>query len=518
MLNFKLGAKAMLIACLIGFFITSCSNQDGLEEAGSLQNAVVDNSTTQSSQTNYNLLGQALAGAMNESPAFRKLLKKEALKKFDKDYDILYHMIKDVSVSNDQTVRDLLVSHFENPADLERIEREEPLITLFIPKLPEFSAESWDIDSDIPKVAVYQKEEDDLIFYSNEGAESIEMPEGAVPAFPLIVLKLNERVVLSNSSIAGGRSLAISSDSFSFSFIDDSFDGTRQDDGDEDDGNTEIERWTPTPNSKLRTAYSAYYWNTIQWQRDHIYYNLMPPNTTRGRLDSRYVETISTLAFRNGIAPTTAYNRISDHSGDPDRISGSTRWSGSRFPWIEGNFEFVITVIRNGRSGGSPLVKRFPVQAEELFNIQYTRDSPWSQYYITNISLKAFRPNLEISTWDLQEYGMTWKYQVSEYDPIQSTTRSYTHTSEFANNFSLKAGLFEKVELNFGTTNKTVDTQTMTVSTDFGNDDLGELEVRFDAPVIFDNYNPGSGPIYGIRSYDTGWINMTIEPALFGNP
>ena len=91
--------------------------------------------------------GKALYGAMSESPMLRDIIKNEALKQFNKDYDVLYQFIKNNKIENGLTVRELLLKHFDDREILMRIEARCPTLTIFVPKLPEdsFSAENWDI-------------------------------------------------------------------------------------------------------------------------------------------------------------------------------------------------------------------------------------------------------------------------------------------------------------------------------------------------------------------------------------
>ena len=54
---------------------------------------------------------KTLAKAIKEEPSLRTFIKTEALKQFDKDYDVLFQMIKDVKVDGKSTVYDVLTKY-----------------------------------------------------------------------------------------------------------------------------------------------------------------------------------------------------------------------------------------------------------------------------------------------------------------------------------------------------------------------------------------------------------------------
>lgn len=56
-----------------------------------------------------NRFSVALANVFCESEASREFIKQEALKQFDYEYDVLYMLIKDRVIENNQTFEDLLL-------------------------------------------------------------------------------------------------------------------------------------------------------------------------------------------------------------------------------------------------------------------------------------------------------------------------------------------------------------------------------------------------------------------------
>jgi len=99
----------------------------------------------------------------------------------------------------------------------------------------------------------------------------------------------------------------------------------------------------------------------------------------------------------------------------------------------------------------------------------------------------------------------------------ETYTRSETHTTQFATNFGIDVdlGLSEKVKigLKFGGSSTTTNTQTYSLVTNVGSDQLGEAELYFYNPVLnFDLSDIGLGSTYEIQ---TGWLSLSVEPVRF---
>ena len=179
---------------------------------------------------------KALYNAMNASPALRKIIKNESLKKFNKEYEILYQFIKDERVENGLSVRELLLKYFNNAEILSAIEAKHPTLTIHIPILPAetFSAEIWNTNKQVPAVAIHSSIGLDPIIVSEKGkyaknSDEFKIKTGHVPGFPVIVLKDNQRVVVSNNTSSKYSSLNNRNSDYVFDFIDDCFDGSIKD-------------------------------------------------------------------------------------------------------------------------------------------------------------------------------------------------------------------------------------------------------------------------------------------------
>lgn len=377
----------------------------------------------------------ALAHAMAESQLLRELLKKEALKTFNKDYDILYHLVKDDVLSNGKTVRETILEFFTNKKRLAEIENELPLLTIFVPDLPKdtFSAKSWNIKSEIPYVAIRLSTTNQVPIFKNDGEEFIlEAPK--IPAFPVVVVKENERVVVVNekssrninSNYFTGAVIPDNNSDIQFRFASQVYNGINDDlnlgstssrinpdpciiggndptcydydppevvpPGTDEDGNFDHEipqyscrRYTFSrdlstygipnllpyrPDEKAIEAYNIYK-NVNGWQRDYIYYDISPSDT-RGPFNDDYI--LALKAFKLTGTPDEAYDTIADQTSGPRNdpiLKDPELYSPEAAAWTDGSFEFKVDVLVNAKNGTGPIItKRFTASPEDLFHLE----------------------------------------------------------------------------------------------------------------------------------------------------
>jgi len=147
------------------------------------------------------MFARSLAKAVASEPAVRRFLKTEAQKMMDEDYDVVYHLVKDIPLDNNHTFRENLLPYFSSEADLAKIEDRLPLLTIFVPSLPEgtFSAETWDVESQIPDVAIRLRGTNEIPIVKATGEQMILEPS-LIPGYPVIVVKNNERMITERQS------------------------------------------------------------------------------------------------------------------------------------------------------------------------------------------------------------------------------------------------------------------------------------------------------------------------------
>lgn len=493
--------------------LSSCDKDNSDLTSTNLQNSKVDRLYDENSSLKREF-GKSLVKSMHESKALRNLIKNESLKMFDNDYEVLYYMIRDEKVENGITVRDLIFKNLDDGSLLNTIELNNPTLTILVPVLPEdsFSANLWDAENQIPKVAIRLTTSNDVPIINQDGSEEI-LQAKYIPGFPVIVLKDNERIISSNNSTSKNlktNSVAVIN-GINYKFLDNCFDGSKK-------INVQTARTVPVSSldSKIITAYNTYtVANVDGWQRDYIYYGLTP-NNPKGPFKYDFQEAIKTFSLQGD--PLSAYNKIADQTGDPSLVEVSGKPISG---WTGGNFEFKIRIIVNGKNGvGSEIIKYFNAKGDDLFN--YTVEKrviknlgPAGKlyaYFRVFTGLKIMNLNIPIFNWDLDQYASTIKIDIEEIDLTETTVLTESRAVEFASNFGVEVSggyqEYVKIGLKYGTSQKVNTTSTVQRTFTQGNDLLGDVIVNFADNVIISN----SGGNYTTREYNSGLYSITVEP------
>jgi hypothetical protein len=484
---------------LLGLSLAACSEgPSGTEPAPSIASSAAKERRDELKTA----FGKALATALSDSPSLRKLIRDEALVMFNKDYDVLYHLIKDRPLSDGRTVRELLLGYFESEEQLAAIEREVPLLTIFVPELPmnSFSARTWNVDTQVPSVGITSHKTNDVTVINHKGEERI-IEARFIPSFPVVVIKENERVVQAENvplAQATGRVLQ-TRDNLRFAFLADCFDGSLE----TDKSAARVIKTGVDP--KLVDAYNIYL-GTDGWHRDYIYYNISP-SQTRGPFSYAYQEHIR--SFRMEGDPTAAYSKIADQTGDATLKSLSAENSG----WTNGNYEFRVRTLLNARNGiGQEVFTHFTALPDELFSVTY--DSMGFGLYkprITGLNTKLL--TLSLFAWDLNNYASTIKIGIEEVDPSETVVEGESRTVKFATNFSVDLGVLEKVGLKFGASLESTVNQTTQRTIALSSDSLGEVIVNFADNVLVSKSTTVFGTVtWQSREYATGLFSISVEP------
>jgi hypothetical protein len=498
----------------ISFAITSCKKEKAQPQTDPEKTNI---SIDYAYQTEFS---KALAKAVKEQPDLRTFIKNEALKQFDKDYDILFQAVKDVKVNNEGTFYDILMKYADQKEVFQQACDKLPLLTIFVPELPNFSAETWNANSAIPVVAV--KPDDNLksgeiSIYDAAGKEDRLAP-GLIPGFPVLVVKTNERVVLSSAKqsdkgsnyriVESQTQTFFSNNKFSFTFLDNTFNGLA------DNSHTNTRTGMNQPALNIYTIDKINvdaYTSGSEWHRDFVYYGITPSNPN-GRFTNRFSEYITSFKLLNG----NDLNVISDQTNDPqpDKLRKL-----SDPQWTEGRFEFRISIFINGKNGvGNELRKAFTASGADLFDLTYKPiKGPIGNlvvYILTSVTPKAFNPNIEITSWDLEQYGSAWKFAITEYDPTEEFTRTITHSSEYGTNFGIDIGTGEKIKVGakFGISSTTTNSIAYQYKITTGSDDLAEGILDFRSPVITSLTGSPASQRYTTYEVTTGMVSLAVEP------
>ena len=127
----------------------------------------------------------------------REFLKREALKKFNYNYDILYVNVKDIHIGN-ETFGEIL-NKYAKPGELESIEHSVPTINILIPKITacDISADNLDCtDNETP--VVLPNDINNILFLNGSVVDSIS--KGEIPGFHVFVVNKNSRVIVNKQT------------------------------------------------------------------------------------------------------------------------------------------------------------------------------------------------------------------------------------------------------------------------------------------------------------------------------
>lgn len=365
----------MLMCCIVFtvWSVTSCSNDDvfQLKEA----NLNVPQSIQLDDYTLKREFSVALSKLFNSSIKSREIVKDEALRKINYDYDVLYLLIKDKEIENGKSFGEAL-SEFISIDTLKFIEQNYPTLTIFVPTLPDdyFSAEKWDTNNETPAVAYLSSkatEDVPILFIENEEIKEISLKSNEIPVFPVVVIKNNETIVAINNNNLKSNNLSKIGNT-QLSFIDETFDNYNK------ELTTKSTSVSADPAVKYKKIFEAYdiFGISDNWQRDNIYYNLSN-STTKGKIDATQMEYLTAFKI---LHDKVGLDKISDQNEDPRPLSEWGNGPRGASQWTEGNYEFKISVHLGTISPVGSVVQKFLIiEPKKLFELEYkSRTSGYS--------------------------------------------------------------------------------------------------------------------------------------------
>lgn len=520
----------IFIILILSITFLSCNNDDLVTN----NDLVIEKETKIDETEAKRDFSLALSKALSESEDFRNILKDEALKQFNYDYDVLYALLKNNTLKTGETIEDLFLKYIEKDKLLQ-IEKQYPTLTILIPELPLklFSAEQWNTKDQIPAVSYLVSTLADVpIIYAN-GSEDL-IDNEAIPGFPIVLVKENERVAISSSTksftndqlISGAQTIT----NQQLIFKDPAFNNINP-----TSISGRIAKSTSTTGipSEIQKVYDAFdIFNVTGWQRDYIYYNLTKA-TDKGPFDHRYMEHI--VGFQMIGDGMEAIKKICDQPADPKPLQEVNSYGMGRGKklWTDGELEFKVKVYLGTKSPiGTELMKNIRAKPEELFDLTYTSDnSNVTWLYLKSATPKLKELSLPIFEWDLADYSNIIKIAIEEVDATQTTVSTSSTTVKFASNFEYSSQWGETVKngTKFGSTVEQTYTNSFSITTTYGNDELGEVVINFGDPIIMDktdlNSQTSNGrPNYGGRpssrpfspnyntKYSTSWYRIYICP------
>jgi len=505
-------------------FITSCNEnfQDDFLETLSLADEIY---LREPSAKTLQPFAKALYGAMEESSRLREIIKFQAMEQFNKEYDVLYQFIKNEQVEDGLTVRDLLLKHFKSEKILTAIETQHPTLTIHVPQLLEdsFSAEKWNIAEQVPIVAIHPERQYRTILIAksgvfDEGSDEFALEADLIPAFPVVVLKNNARLVISQNEQSRSEALNNRNSDYVFDFTDDFFDGSIKETAISQNFIGLDNAFAP----KIKDAYEIYN-NVDGWQRDYVYYSITPTNT-KGAITLDYQESIYAFSFSSNNTPQAVLAYLITHSSDPTLINQVS--SDGAYPWTSGNFAFrVKTQVGSLLPSANVFDKLFLANPNELFEVSYqkviisngifgTGKKYAYKTILTNFKTKNL--NLDLFNWDLANYSPLMKITIEKENPSTQTTTTISTTSQFVSNFGFDAGFGTdvKIGLKFGTSQQQTYNISYKVVNKLENKNLGDVLINFGDKVLIGKIvNPNTGiTFYNVREYSSGFYVISVVP------
>jgi len=533
--------KNIILGSVMGLIALTSCNRDVTNEPVIEQNF----QEPSAKEISMEKFASVLSKTTYEREDVRDFLKKEAVKQFDKNYDIFYPLVKDKNIGK-ETFRDILVS-YSSKEEIEEIERNVPFLNILIPRIALFDINPEDLDiqdKEIP-IAISKKSVTDL--YLN-GKKDLEVEKGQIPDFHIFVVNENTRVapIEDIGPQAGVQGNIRGINGSSYAFKSQNYDGTK----------SNIQTFsfvTGNPGKRARDSYKYFYKddgsiNQKSFQRDYIYYGITPQNQ-KGNLNRSVSEYISYIE----VSPAL-YFKISDQIGtgssndDPhikqwdteQKKRGLENWELMDRLWSSGSYDFAFEITTSVNS--KPIKVNVPLFPDQIwnFNIQHRREhgSFWRKSknfywinpsYFTPKKVNIANHNVSFDKWDLSEESLYRFVDVYEEDEVgikKTYSRTYESVrmslSKFSGEIKTDLGLGWSDSKGNGSVNikgsgnasesnskSTTFKETITITAERyeASDYLGRAKIYFYDPIISDK----SGDNYIIKHYYAGGVQFGIS-------
>ena len=512
--------KIIYIFIIYVFGFSSCSENVELEN----KNTELTTITNLKKRGNNNLeelkleFSKALSKSLIKSTKLKEIIKTESLKKFNRDNDVLYQMIKNNAVENNKTVASIIKENYAKSSDYDDLLLELPTLTIYVPTLPNdsFSPETWNLN-DNPAVAVRNENSNDAVMVFNNG--TINKIEGKyTPSFPVLVVKENQCIIdQTNKDYQSYKTDEIvTPDGIKFRFIDNNFNANKA-------GNPDVVIQNPPPptplpanvDQKLYDAYTIFnqFPNLAGWQRDYIYYNITP-TTPNGPFSYDFQEHITSFRMSD---PNPLFNYMyltnSQLPDVPDPLAYQITNDVTASHWTMGFYVMRLECIFNDKVGlGTAFYTNFLVSPTKLFDLYYTpiHFGGFTFYQLTGAVNKKVDVRVPLINWDLNQYASKIRLSIDEVDTTQLITSKFTDNVKYATNFSISPtfGFLEKVGLKFGASVESNQIKETSTQYTLGSDPLGSVIINFADKIIINQSTTG----VTTRKYNSGIFEIDFIP------
>ncbi len=505
------------LAMAVLFGMAACQQEDALlaESEKTVTETVVN---TEALLTDF---AEVLSKATYARQEVREFLKEEAVKQFDKNYDVLYALVRDKKIG-EATFHDVLVE-YSSEEEMDRIEAGLPLLNILIPEIAFFDINAANMDCEDAEIPVAISKEKVTSLYLN-GVCEVDLEKGEVPDFHTFVVNENSRVIVTPATKGGKPTI---------SFISPNYDGTQ-----EIATTRAFAVSASTVGGKAIEAFKYFYQNASgknsrALQRDYIYYG-MTPNGGKGTLKRDVSEYISFIEVDPKAYFKIADQRVGAVYDDPYIKNESVSRKKKDFTeqelidamWTKGQYNFKVEIISASKT--QPDLAYIPAGPAEIWKFNYERDyrhGTWFRkkkytYKLTpeNFEAKRYYLNpdwITFSTWDLSVESLYRHINFWEEDESVKTTYSYSYDLTKMNSQKIdgefKFGLGtekENVGVGIGISNTTTvsKTQEFKFERQDKDDNLGTKKIYFYDPII----DSKSGNDYLMHEYNTGFLRFGI--------
>ena len=491
-----------------------------------------ENSRPQSENVSKNeallsCFAETLSKIVYERQDVREFLKEEAVKQFDKNYDVLYALIKDREIGG-TTFRDLLVE-YSSEERIATIEEHIPLLNILVPKIAIFDIAAENMDCTDPEIPVAVSKTKATTLYLN-GQYAADLEKGEVPGFHTFVVNENSRVIVDAITRSGEQT---------FTFISPNYDGSIRE---EEEPQTRSTAMTAAEVGAKAVAAYGYFndddpkVNSRAYQRDYIYYGITPATANdKGTLNRLVSEYISFLEV-----DPRAYFKIADQKTgeayeDPYIKSSQVEHKKSPYTeaelidqmWTKGAYDFRFEIFSANHS--QPVIVYLPLKPEELwdFHTTYTyQHSTWFRHskYTYKIDPNKFTAKrvylkskqISFGKWDLSQEALERYVSIFEEDKEAKYVTTVSHQVTKMTSWKI-AG---EVKFGFGTGNKhsagasgevsgsttKTESKEYTFERNEKDDNLGGIKIYFFDPII----DGKSGSNYLVHTYNTGYVSFGL--------
>jgi len=425
-------------------------------------------------QDNYHTFAKSLAKVI-DNKEIKAALKTKALEKFDGDYDVLVKDFALIKLKDGTSILDLLTKEDKT---IKTIIENNPLLTIYVPKLKIFDANNWDIDNITPIVAVRNLHPDSTeINAYDHNNKIVRLKKTTEPNIATILIKKNEIVPFLNDK----STQVVRAKSF--------------------DSVLSVNKAT----SNNKRASSERNWRVLDPLapkvleaidkniplsniRDYVYYGLNPnENINKSVLTGYdYAEHIISIELTSELV----LDKIAD--------------------WGEGNLEIKI-VVNIPQQNGTPLQinKVIFCTKDDLYQAPTHRVPGYVKPFV------GFDP-IQIATWDNYNLGNMWTFHAEEFDEGEERTTTETientFTKEGGGSFEVTLKEIFKIGLSGKTSTVEKKTSTFTMKSTNNSDNMYDAILNYLEPVA--HLEKVGRDSYQYRPYylNTGAIKIRVEP------